>query len=248
MKTKLRILSYNILKGGVGRESLIAGIISAQHPDVVILQEAYRPEVVQQLATTCGFEHFAASPGHSVAFMSRIEIAGHVWRRVRWAKRAYLEIATATDVRIYGVHLSAVHSNLTEQRRAYELRTLLRSVGRHQQGLHVVTGDFNTLAPGERLDMNKLPPRLRALAWVTGKSIRWITIRMMLEAGYVDGYRKFHGDEGYTFTTWDPHVRLDYAFLPEPFKGNLQRCEVLKDHPGVKQASDHFPLVCEVAL
>ena len=24
---------------------------------------------------------------------------------------------------------------------------------------------------------------------------------MMLEAGYVDGYRKFHGDEGHTFTT-----------------------------------------------
>ena len=63
--------------------------------------------------------------------------------------------------------------------------------------------------------MDKLPPRLRALAWVTGKSIRWITIRMMLEAGYVDGYRKFHGDEGHTFTTWDPHVRLDYAFVPD---------------------------------
>ena len=180
--------------------------------------------------------------------MSHIEIAGHVWRRTRWAKRAYLEIVTATDFRIYGVHSSAVHSNLTEQRRAYELRTLLRSVERHQHGLHLVTGDFNTLAPGERLDMNKLPVRLRALAWVTGKSIRWITIRMMLEAGYVDGYRKFHGDEGYTFTTWDPHVRLDYAFLPEPFKGNLQRCEVISDHPGLKQASDHFPLVCEVAL
>jgi exodeoxyribonuclease III len=245
--TTLRILSYNILKGGVGRESLIGGVISAQQPDIVVLQEAYRPEVVQQLAATCGFEHFAASPGHSVAFMSRIGIAGHAWRRIRWGRRAYLEIVTATDFRIYGVHLSAVHSNLTERRRAYELRTLLKSVERHQHGLHVVTGDFNTLAPGERLDMNKLPPRLRALAWVTGKSIRWITIRMMLEAGYVDGYRKFHGDEGYTFATWDPHVRLDYAFLPEPFKGHLQRCEVVRDFPELKQASDHFPLVCEIA-
>jgi exodeoxyribonuclease-3 len=246
--TTLRILSYNILKGGVGRESLIASIISAQQPDIVILQEAYRSEVVERLARTCEFEHFASSPGHSVAFLSRIAIAGHLWRRTRWAKRAYLELVTATDVTIYGVHLSAVHSNLTEQRRAHELRMLLGSLERRQHGLHVVTGDFNTLAPGERLDMNRLPPRLRALAWVTGKSIRWITIRMMLEAGYVDGYRKFHGDEGYTFTTWDPHVRLDYAFVPEPFKGNLQRCEVVRDHPAVKQASDHFPLVSELTL
>jgi exodeoxyribonuclease-3 len=247
MKT-LRILTYNILKGGVGRESPLAEVISAGNADVVVLQEAYRPEVVRQLAASCGYEHFAASPGHSVAFMSRVGIAGHVWRRVRWAKRAYLEIVTATDFRIYGVHLSAVHSNLTEQRRAYELRALLRSVERHQHGLHVVTGDFNTLAPGERLDMNKLPPRLRALAWVTGKSIRWITIRMMLEAGYVDGYRKFHGDEGFTFTTWDPHARLDYAFLPEPSKGHLLRCEVVRDSVMVKRASDHFPLVSEVRL
>ena len=246
MKT-LRLLSYNILKGGVGRETALASVISACEPDIVIFQEAYRPAVIEQLAAKCGYEHWASSLGHSVAFMSRLEIAGHVWRRVRWAKRAYLEIVTATDFRIYGVHLSAVHSNLTEQRRAYELRALLRSVERHQHGLHVVTGDFNTLAPGERLNMEKLPPRLRALTWVTGKSIRWITIRMMLEAGYVDGYRKFHGDEGHTFTTWDPHVRLDYAFLPEAFKSNLRRCEVVRDNPAAKTASDHFPLVTEIS-
>ena len=243
----LRILSYNILKGGVGREAALSDVISRFEPDIVILQEAYRPAIVQQLAASCGFDSWASSAGHSVAFLSRVAIAGHVWRRVRWAKRAYLEIVTAADLRIYGVHLSAVHSNLTEQRRAYELRALLRSVERHQDGMHIVTGDFNTLAPGERLNMNKLPPRLRALAWVTGKSIRWITIRMMLEAGYVDGYRKFHGDEGHTFTTWDPHVRLDYAFVPEAFKGSIQRCEVVRDHPKLKEASDHFPLLTEIA-
>ena len=244
----LRLLSYNILKGGLGREEPLAAVISSCDPDVVIFQEAYRPSVIQQLARTCGYDHWASSQGHSVAFMSRLAIAGHVWRRVRWAKRAYLEIVTSTDFRIYGVHLSAVHSNLTEQRRGYELRALLRSIERHQHGLHIVMGDFNTLAPGERLDMNKLPPRLRALAWVTGKSIRWITIRLMLEAGYVDAYRKFHGDEGHTFTTGDPHVRLDYGFVPEPFKGNLQRCEVVRDHPKLKSASDHFPLLTELTL
>ena len=242
----LRVLSYNIFRGGVGREDSLAGVVAACSPDIVILQEAYRPSVIQQVAERCGMPHWASSPGHSVAFMSRVEISGHVWRRVRWAKRAYLEITTANGMSIYGVHLSAVHSNLTEQRRAYELRALLRSVQRHQHGMHLVTGDFNTLAPGERLNMDKLPPRLRALAWVTGKSIRWITIRMMLEAGYVDGYRKFHGDEGFTFPTWDPHVRLDYAFLPEPVKGNLLRCEIVRNLPSLKEASDHFPLLSEL--
>ena len=56
MKT-LRLLSYNILKGGAGREAAIASIITSVEPDIVILQEAYRPSVVDQLAKTCGFQH-----------------------------------------------------------------------------------------------------------------------------------------------------------------------------------------------
>jgi exodeoxyribonuclease-3 len=244
----IRILSYNIFRGGVGREAPLAAVIGACDPDIVVFQEGIRPSVIEQLASKCGMPHWAASPGHSVAFMSRVAIAGHVWRRVRWARRAYLEVVTAEGLRIYGVHLSAVHSNLTEQRRAYELRALLRSIERHQRGMHLVTGDFNTLAPGERLDMRRLPPRLRALAWVTGKSIRWVTIRMMLEAGYVDGYRLFHQGEGYSFTTWDPHVRLDYTFVPEGFKASLQRCDIVRDHQALRVASDHFPLLSELDL
>jgi endonuclease/exonuclease/phosphatase family metal-dependent hydrolase len=242
----LRILSYNIFRGGAGREQPLASVIAACEPDLVILQEASRPSVVQQVAAACGMLHWAASPGHSVAFMSRIEIAGHVWRRVRWARRAYLEVVTAEGLRVYGVHLSAIHSNVTERRRAYELRGLLRSIERHQHGLHLVTGDFNTLAPGERLDMVRLPPRLRALSWVTGRTIRWVTIRMMLEAGYVDGYRIYHDGEGYTFPTRDPHVRLDYAFVPKAFTTRLRRCDIILNHPQLRDASDHFPLLSEL--
>jgi endonuclease/exonuclease/phosphatase family metal-dependent hydrolase len=243
----LRILSYNIMRGGAGRESILAGIISACTPDLVIFEEASRPSVVQDLASRCGMAYWAASPGHSLAYMSRVEIASHAWRRVRWAKRAYLELVTREGFRIYGVHLSAVHSNLTEQRRAYELRALLSSIDRHQHGFHVITGDFNTLAPGERLDMSRLPPRIRAFAWITGKTIRWITIRLMLEAGYTDAYRSLHADqEGPTFPSWDPHVRLDYAFLPTPFAGKLTSCEVIRDLPRLREASDHLPLLSEL--
>ena len=246
----LRILSYNILKGGIGREQQLATVINDCSPDVVIFEEAYRPKVVEQLSTACKMPHWGASVGHSVAFMSKLEVAGHVWRRVRWAKRAYVEIVLAgSNLRIFGVHLSAVHSNLTEQRRAYEVRALLRSVERHQDGLHLVTGDFNTLAPGERLDMRRLPAHLRAFAWITGKTIRWVTVRMMLEAGYADSFRVLHpSGEGNSFPTWDPQVRLDYAFVPEPFKDRVTRCDVLRDLPVARTASDHFPLLTELDI
>jgi endonuclease/exonuclease/phosphatase family metal-dependent hydrolase len=246
----LRILSYNILKGGSGREPLLAAVITACSPDIVIFQEGYSPAVVERLASSCEMKYWAATAGHSVAYMSRIEVATHGWRRVRWARRAYLELRLAdSGLTIFGVHLSAVHSNLTERRRAYEVRALLESVERHQRGLHVVTGDFNTLAPGERLDMHRLPPHIRAFAWITGKTIRWVTIRMMLEAGYADSFRVLHpSGEGNTFSTRDPQVRLDYAFVPEPFRRQLTRCEVVRDVVSARNASDHFPLLTELRI
>jgi endonuclease/exonuclease/phosphatase family metal-dependent hydrolase len=247
---RLRVLSYNILRGGEGREQLLTAVITSCKPDIVIFQEAYDSTVISGLASSCGMPHWGASKGHSVAFISRLHVEEPIWRRVRWARRAYMELELSdVALRIFGVHLSAVHSNLTERRRAYEIRALLKSVERHQHGLHLITGDFNTLAPDERLDLQRLPMHARAFAFVTGKSIRWVTVRMMLEAGYVDGYRLIHpSGEGATFPVWDPHIRLDYAFVPEVFKAQLENCTVLRDSPEARTASDHFPLLTELDL
>jgi exodeoxyribonuclease-3 len=126
----------------------------------------------------------------------------------------------------------------------YEIRSLLRGVAEYQQGFHVIAGDFNTLAPGEQLDLRRLPARLRAFTWMTGRTIRWRTIRLMLDGGYVDVYRMFHKeDPGYTLPTWDPHVRLDYAFVQKAFTGRVKSCEIGYGAPGAKDASDHFPLL-----
>jgi endonuclease/exonuclease/phosphatase family metal-dependent hydrolase len=107
----------------------------------------------------------------------------------------------------------------------------------------VLVGDFNTLAPGELLQVAKLPYRLRILVWLSGGRIRWQTIAIILGAGYVDGFRHLHdGDQGLTFPTWDPHSRLDYVFVPKPFVGRLKACDVVTDSPSLRLASDHFPV------
>jgi endonuclease/exonuclease/phosphatase family metal-dependent hydrolase len=106
-------------------------------------------------------------------------------------------------------------------------------------------GDFNTLAPGELLDIRKLPHRLRALVWLSGGRIRWRTIQTVLDGGYLDGFRMLHPDVvGFTFPTWNPHVRLDYAFVPAGFAERLRSCEVVNG-PDTADASDHFPLLIE---
>jgi exodeoxyribonuclease-3 len=225
-------------------------VIAHAQADLILLQEATQPGVVARLASALGMRHHGSRAGNSLAFISRSAIAHHAWHRPRGSRHAFLEVVPEGDpCRVFGVHLSAVHSAWTEQRRVVELRALLASIARHQHGLHLLVGDFNTLAPGERLDTRVLPHRLRALVWLSGGRIRWRTIQRILDAGYADVFRTLHAttDSGLTFPTWQPHLRLDYAFLPAGFVARVVSCEVVRV-PEAPEASDHFPLLTEVEL
>ena len=249
----LKLLSYNIRYGGAGRERELSEVVRACDADVVVLQEATRTEVVRRLSAETGMEFWAAREGHSLAYLSRIEIVHHEWHWPRGSRRAFMEIAPARlDLRVFGVHLSAVHSAFTERRRMREMRALLAWLAQQREGFHLLAGDFNTLAPGELLETWRLPPRLRPLVWLSGGRVRYQTIQIMLDAGYRDAFRHLYpaapGDEGYTFPTWDTHVRLDFFFLPAPQADRLKACRVVRAGPPLAQASDHFPLLAEVEV
>jgi len=247
----LRLLSYNIRFGGLGREQPLAETIKAVAPDLVVFQEATHPEVIAKVAAAAGYPFWAARRNHSIGFLSRQQVAYHEWHYPAGARHSFLEIVPAgSEARVFGLHLSARFSKWDERRRTREIGALLQGIKRHQDGLHVLVGDFNTLAPGEALELEKLPAWLRALIWISGRKLQRETIQMMLDAGYADGFRMLHPDDkGYTFPTWDPHVRLDYVFVPKVFKERLLSCEV-KTEPLelIKAASDHCPLIAELKL
>lgn len=247
MPGDLRIVSYNIRYGGRGRASALGRVIRACAPDVVILQEATDPDVVASLATLAGLPFWRSSAGDSLAWLSRVPVESSEWHRPSVARRAFLSLTLrGAWPRIFGVHLSAVHASWTERRRVRELRAILERTALERDRFHVVVGDFNTLAPGEQLDVAKLPRRLRPLVWLSGGRIRWQTIQVMLEAGYADAFRVLNAAaEGHTFPAWSPHVRLDYAFVPAAHAGRLSSCRVL--HTAVDEdASDHFPLLLDL--
>ena len=245
----LRLLSYNIRYGGTGRERALATTIRAVDPDLVVFQEATRPDVIERIAGETKMTSWAAARDHSVGYMSRLEIASHAWHRPPPCRRAFLELTFVKPrLRVFGVHLSALHSNWTERWRIRELQAMLATIDRRAESVHLLAGDFNTLAPGETLDIHRLPLHLRFLAFLGGQTIHWRTIQTMLDARYVDAYRALHPiGGGYTFPTWDPNLRLDYVFLPQEASERLQRCEVV-DGPDASAASDHLPLLAEVAV
>jgi endonuclease/exonuclease/phosphatase family metal-dependent hydrolase len=188
-------------------------------------------------------------PRLSLGFMSRLPIAHHEWHRPRLSRHAFLEIVPeGMSFRVFGVHLSAVFAAWTERRRAVELRSLLNGIKRHQDGFHVLVGDFNTVAPGELLDFKSLPQKVRATVWLSGGQIRWRTVQIVLDAGYSDVFRILHpADPGLTLPTHSPQVRLDYLFVPTPHLRRVIACEVLRPPEG-EQASDHFPLFAEIGV
>jgi exodeoxyribonuclease III len=246
---RLRLLSYNIRYGGIGREDALASTIAACEPDLVLLQEATDAGTVKRVAERARMGQWATFKRQSLGFLSREPVERFEWHRPRFSRHAFLDVVPAgTSIRFFGVHLSAVHAAWTERRRLFEIRALLRSVERHQPGFHVLAGDFNTLAPGELLDVSRLPIRLRPFLWLSGGRVRWRTVQQIVDAGYVDTFRHLHPrDPGYTFPTSDPHVRLDYVFVPRAFVDRVTVCHVANGDTAAR-ASDHFPLLAELTV
>jgi endonuclease/exonuclease/phosphatase family metal-dependent hydrolase len=245
----LRVLSYNIRYGGTGREDALLSVIKASAPDLVIFQEATRPEVIARLAQGAAMGQWASERGRSLGFMAREPVAHYAWHQPRLSRHAFLEVIPHTSgVRVVGVHLSAVHSAWTERRRGLELRALLRTLSQRERGFHVLVGDFNTLAPGELLDIRKLPRRLRPFVWLSGGRIRWRAVQSVLDAGYADAFRQLHTTQpGFTFPTWDPHLRLDYLFVPAGDVARIESCEVVTGEEATR-ASDHLPLMSNLTV
>ena len=246
----VKLLSYNIRFGGRGRERELAEVICSVAPDLVVFQEAIDPRVIERLATATGLPFWAARREHSIGYISRLQPSHHEWHYPAGAKHSFLEIVLAgSEARIFGLHLSSTFSKWSERRRVREIRALLKGIERYQEGCHVLVGDFNTLAPGEILDVRRMPAWIRALVWVSGRDIQRETIQLMKDSNYIDGYRLLHPlDKGYTFPVWDRHLRLDYVFLPSGFANRLGECEVITEPAVASRASDHFPILANIDL
>jgi endonuclease/exonuclease/phosphatase family metal-dependent hydrolase len=246
----IKLLSYNIRFGGTGREAKLAEVIRAVAPDLVVFQEATDTRVIEGLAAATDMPFHASRRQHSIAYISRLEIAHHEWHYTLGSRHPYMEIVPRnSSTRIFGLHLRARFSKWHERRRAGEIRALLKNIERHKKGFHVLVGDFNTLAPGELLNTHKMPHWIRAMVWVSGRDIQRETVKIMLDGGYADSYRALHPQvKGYTFPTWDPHIRLDYAFTPANFMDRIKSCQVIDDRPAAASASDHFPLLVQLEL
>ncbi len=251
-----RLMTYNILDGGAGREAALIEVIRAAAPDVVVMPEVMQPAALERMASELDMvQCLVRGPdrGRKVGVLSRLPVVG--WRslRSRWTWRECVEVSvrlpSGRPLTVYGLHLVAYHTWLFEAWRIQELRGILEHSRRAAPGLHLLAGDFNAIAPGDRVVWQATPLWVSAQLWFqAGRVLRW-ALRPLLDAGYVDCFRALHPhDDGFTLPAADPKVRLDYVFADPALSSALRACRVVTQPDAVKIASDHLPVLAEFEI
>jgi endonuclease/exonuclease/phosphatase family metal-dependent hydrolase len=163
-----RILSYNILAGGKRRIDQLTNIISSAQPDIVGLVEAYNPQTVEEIAQRLGMDYrMSESYMHyykgQIALLSRLpilEIHSHYLSNSLTSSilEACVEEEDGHKLTIFITHLTAAfhESRGGDALRRREVQAILRIMTSKRGTPHLLMGDFNAIAPGDRLKASAL--------------------------------------------------------------------------------------------
>ncbi|MBV9455592.1 MAG: hypothetical protein JOZ19_15990, partial [Rubrobacter sp.] len=129
---KIRLLTYNILKGGYGREAEIIEVIKAVVPDVVVVQEVTEASCFRRIATALGMTPcLADSRRHlslRVGLLSQLPILDfrtlYLWPVWPGCLQTTVQLANGCSLAVYGLHLAAYYPWLLEWWRTYQMRAL----------------------------------------------------------------------------------------------------------------------------
>lgn len=248
----LRVMTYNILDGGENREAHILNVIQAANPDIVILQEVYSDEFLQSLSQALGMSYRfgTGNKQRKVALLSKFPVKSFkshhpifpIWRNFIHAE---IEILPSKTVRIIGVHPMANLGIIFEIWRFLEASFIIRHVQRANAQFSLIAGDFNAIAPGEKVNTQSMPNWLKWMIYLQGNRVYHFSIAKYLSAGFTDCFRLLNSDDGFTLPPPEPNARLDYIFVNTNMKNLLKKCWVVREPESTKYASDHYPVMAE---
>jgi endonuclease/exonuclease/phosphatase family metal-dependent hydrolase len=159
-----RVLSYNILVGGTHRVEQLTLIIRSSRSDVVGLIEAIDEQVVKELAEHLGMQYCMSGrardeEGWQGAVLSRLPIIHFkIHANAIITKQPLLEVCVEGEdeqlLTVFVTHLTADFGKawVANKQRRREVQELLSILKSYRGTKHLLMGDFNSLAPGERLE------------------------------------------------------------------------------------------------
>ncbi len=259
MPSTVRIMTYNLLNGGVesdgtDRITAIAEVIRQATPDVVAVQEANNEALFYTLARQIDLPQAVlgqSNRGFHLGLLSRFPVESwqmHNQRPVLF--HGFLEVHLQTPagkLAVFVAHLHPGYADEDDEFRLKEVEFILQRMQPYRAGMSLLTGDFNTVSPLDEIKLEDWPKQWQK--WFHSKQggeFRRETLGRVLTAGYQDSYRRFHpgSEPGYTLPASNPNVRLDYIFASPPLATHLTAAEVVRHEPA-SMASDHLPLLAQ---
>ncbi|WP_091302589.1 endonuclease/exonuclease/phosphatase family protein [Micromonospora halophytica] len=265
----LRVMTWNIRtggrdRGGADRLGLVTGVVAAEHPDLLAVQELRdfdRDGLLADVADRVGMRpHLARSCfGQPVAVLVRpslrVRYAGRVRRPFHHAAARVVVDTSAGPLTVFSTHLSPYSGG----RRRMEADWLAAAVRRTGGELTLLAGDLNTLDPAvdhtARLAGLSAHHRRRHLRR-DGRTVDTRAVSRLRAAGLVDLWplRAGAAPDAAGLTVPTRHggaefsgMRLDYLLGTARVATLTRQVRVVRggdaDH-----ASDHYPVVAELEL
>jgi len=236
-KKTLRVMTYNI-HVGVGMDKKldlqrIAGVINAEHPDLVGLQEVDRgvkrtegkdeiAELAKLTAMNYAFAHNLDYQGgqYGVAILSRYPIKQIDHRKYENRREAERRGMIRVEIEFAGRTINFVTTHLDyqfEDGRVFETEQMLKFL-EGVKGPLIVVGDFNDEPGGNAY---KLMLTRFEDAWIIAKK----------------------KEQGLSYPADQPVKRIDYIFTRRS-----DRLEVKRPRIVTTLASDHLPVVADIQI
>ncbi|MGC8781698.1 MAG: endonuclease/exonuclease/phosphatase family protein [Anaerolineae bacterium] len=268
----MRVLSYNIhgwrsaASDAAFNLDILEQVIGDANADLVGLNEVFHPQPTDEgpalaaLAARLGM-YFAFGPAMTAAqsptgipygnaLLSRWPILAYAAHRLGGGTdgepRGLLEgrvlLPTGRPFTLYVTHLD----HRSEAIRLEQWRAALTWLTRERGRPHLVIGDFNALS-GRDYPAEAAVQALRATRAARGWPAPAFDLVAQIEkAGYCDAFAHAGIGDGATFPAAAPEIRIDYIFLPAERAADLLSCRRW-EHPLAASASDHLPLLAELA-
>ncbi|HEY7091325.1 MAG TPA: endonuclease/exonuclease/phosphatase family protein [Tepidisphaeraceae bacterium] len=273
----MRITSYNILDGGIGRADPLAEVILAQRPDIVALVEADDAEVVERIAARAKMDFIHAKGGKKgAALLSRWPIRETIdhtavmlstpspgtpgegrgggssasGRLPKSLLEATVLEPTAHEWTIGVVHLTAHADEKSERKREHEIEIVLEAFAHHRSANHphLLMGDFNSNSPIQLIDPEKTKPETRQEWRENGGQIPRRVVQQLLDAGYVDSLYAFDPQRARTLGSFSTQFPGQRVDYIFTFGTAKIRQAWIEQDRLAKYASDHFPIGAELDL
>ena len=255
MSIKMATWNVNSIKA---RLEHVKRWLEANKPDLLLIQELKGLEFPADIFEALGYQSEAVTQKayNGVAILSKEKVKivlDHLPGDKKDEQARYLEV-DYKDIRVINIYLPNGNP-VDSEKFPYKLSWMDRlhdrlSELRREEIPFVISGDFNVIPEDKDCHAPK--------AWEGDALFRPETHakwRALLNLGLTDAFRVLNTSAG-NYSYWDYQggawpqnkgIRIDHFLLSPPLTDRLKKCTIDKKPRGEEKASDHTPVILELA-